>query len=528
MSRFANSDHSARSKARAKAARSIKVRATAPTSIGARPVKTLTRNAGVGFKGDNAHVELFNAAVNGFLSDGFYEKGDTRIQRLRELVPLCDPAWLAKFIPWLRNEAHMRSAPVVLAAEYVHTFSGDGRSIVASALQRADEPGEILAYWMDTYGRPVPSALKRGISDACQRLYTERNLMRYDGGDKAWNFGDVIEMTHPKPRPGEFQSPLYKYALDKRRHPHETVPEELTHVREVKRLDAIAPANRRKNLYKAAEVYSWERMGGWLPGGMDAEAWEAMIPNLGYFALLRNLNNFDRAKISKTVADTVKARLTNVDEIRRSKVLPFRFLTAYFSMETDRYREALSEAADISMDNLPSFPGKTLIMVDCSGSMNEKVGGGRSTNPLTRSQLAGFIAEMLGRRCSDARIVTYDTSVIGAHKPLSHVPALKAASHDRYQPRGGTYTWRCLEMAYANEARVFVLTDEQSSDQPRGNFTIPVITWNLTGLPVHHAAHGFDNLYFVAGTNDSVLQTLPATISRGSSGKWPWEVEVDV
>lgn len=523
MARFANAAHTQRSKTRAK----DKARATAPTSIGARPIKTLTRNAGVGFKGDNAHVELFNAAVNGFFSDGFYETGDTRIKRLRELVPECDPAWLAKFIPWLRNEAHMRSAPMVLAAEYVHTFSGDGRSVVTSALQRADEPGEILAYWIDTYGRPVPSALKRGISDACQRLYTERNLMRYDGGDKAWKFGDVIEMTHPKPRPGEFQSPLYKYALDKRRHPNDPIPEELTHVREVKRLDALPEAKRRKSLYKAAEVFSWERVAGWLPGGMDAEAWEAMIPNLGYFALLRNLNNFDRAQISKDAVAQVKLRLIDVDEVRRSKVLPFRFLTAYFSMETDRYREALTEAADISMDNLPSFPGKTLIMVDCSGSMQEKVGGGRSTNALTRSQLAGFIAEMLGRRCSNARIVTYDTSVLAAHKPLSHVPALKAASHDRYQPRGGTRTWGCLEMAYADEARVFILTDEQSSDQPRGSFNIPVITWNLTGLPVHHAAHGFDNLYFVAGTNDSVLQTLPATINRGSTGKWPWETPAD-
>jgi hypothetical protein len=50
-----------------------------------------------------------------------------------------------------------------------------------------------------------------------------------------------------------------------------------------------------------------------------------------------------------------------------------------------------------------------------------------------------------------------------------------------------------------------------------------VITWNLAGYRAHHAAHGSHNRYLVAGVTDTVLQTLPAVIAHGSTGKWPWD-----
>ena len=42
----------------------------------------------------------------------------------------------------------------------------------SSVLQRADEPGELLAYWLAAHGRAVPKPVKRGVADAAVRLYT--------------------------------------------------------------------------------------------------------------------------------------------------------------------------------------------------------------------------------------------------------------------------------------------------------------------------------------------------------------------
>ena len=63
--------------------------------------------------------------------------------------------------------------------------------------------------------------------------------------------------------------------------------------------------------------------------------------------------------------------------IRRSLVLPFRFRTALDaieSVEVSRFQRqqvvrALNKAVDLSLANVPRFKGRTLIAMDCSGSM---------------------------------------------------------------------------------------------------------------------------------------------------------------
>lgn len=494
-----------------------------PTNIGpAQP--TTTHQGGTGWNPGDPHVELFNAAVSGMLADQFYETGDQRIERIVQLVKACNPGWLAQFVPWLRTGAGMRSASVVIAAEYAHAGHPWSRQVVDSALQRADEPGEILAYWSKRYGRPIPSRVKRGVADAVRRLYNERSLLAYDGGGRGWRFGDVLELVHPIPI-AEWQSTLFRYALDRRRHPTETtVRAALPTVHAVLSLMDVPEDERRACLTALPDGFTWERLAGWLPGGMDAAAWETMIPRMGYMALVRNLNNFDRAGISPAMADAVRARLVDAEQITKSHIMPFRFLTAYKAAETDNYRLALTTAADLALRNLPRLPGRSLIMVDCSGSMNDYVGAGKSRLPLTASNLAGFMAEALARTCDEAEIVCYDTSIITTHQPMRHVGVVRAGADDRYRARGGTTTWQCTELAAAAGGydRIVIITDEQTSDRESGALgNIPVITWNLAGYQPHHAAHDGRRRAFIAGYSDSAIQVLPAVIQR-ADGAWPW------
>lgn len=72
--------------------------------------------------------------------------------------------------------------------------------------------------------------------------------------------------------------------------------------------------------------------------------------------------------------------LTNETLIRRSLVMPFRFRTALDaieSVEVSRFQRqkvvrALNKAVDLSLANVPHFKGRTLIAMDCSGSMLRK------------------------------------------------------------------------------------------------------------------------------------------------------------
>src|SRR4051812_27697901 len=161
-----------------------------------------THEGGRGFAHD-AKGELFLLAVAHVAGeDTFYERGADRDRRYTALVrrvAVEDPEWTGRFLGWLRTGAYLRSASLVGALEAARAMRDagipGGRRIVASVLQRADEPGEALAYWTVTHGRAVPKPVKRGIADAVARLYHERSLLKYDTASHGFRFGDVIDLT---------------------------------------------------------------------------------------------------------------------------------------------------------------------------------------------------------------------------------------------------------------------------------------------------------------------------------------------
>ena len=124
--------------------------------------------------------------------DTFYERAadrDARFAALVHEVTAANPTFLAgadvaaagRPAQYLRQTMRMRSAAIVMAAEYVAAGGDGGRSVIARTLQRADEPAELLGYWLTRHGRKVPMPIKRGIADAVRRLYTERAALKYDG-----------------------------------------------------------------------------------------------------------------------------------------------------------------------------------------------------------------------------------------------------------------------------------------------------------------------------------------------------------
>ena len=177
--------------------------ATEPTPTG------VTFEGAPGFKRD-ARSELFLRATTTFVGeDAFYETANQGADRLRALVrELAVKAdgweWLQGFLPWLRGDGNVRTAGILLAAEAVKArldlgmCGGGHRQLIDAVLQRADEPGELVAYWLSRYGKALPKPVKRGISDAVGRLYTERAFLRYDSGARGVRFGDVLELVHAR------------------------------------------------------------------------------------------------------------------------------------------------------------------------------------------------------------------------------------------------------------------------------------------------------------------------------------------
>jgi hypothetical protein len=162
-----------------------------------------TYEGGPGFA-RNVRSELFLYAVSRFSGESsFYEDakaGDARYVNLIHAATAEDPTWVANFLKWLRTDANMRTAAIVGAAEYVKARTDEkaptGRKVVDSVILRADEPGEMVAYWTTTYGMSIPNPVKRGVGDALLRLGTERNYLRY-GNSGGFTWDRLLNLVHP-------------------------------------------------------------------------------------------------------------------------------------------------------------------------------------------------------------------------------------------------------------------------------------------------------------------------------------------
>lgn len=517
----------------ARATTPVKVKTTAPT--------LRTYNGAPGWE-RKPKGELFMLAITNMVGEGtFYEGKSERDQRFRALVRKVaekDPAWVARFIPWLRNEANMRTASVVAAVEYAQVVKGatgdtSVRKVVASALVRPDEPGEALAY-AQAMGYSLSGGFQRGVSDAAIRLFNERSLLKYDTDSHGFRFGDVIELVHPNVE-SEWQNDLFRYAIS-RRHNRDglEVPESLATLRKNKELASLPVADRRALLVSSGASINdtlreagmtWESLSGWLQGPMDAAAWEAIIPSMGYMALLRNLRNFDQAKVSDAAAQAVAAKLADPEQVAKSRQLPMRFLSAYNAAPSLRWSWPLEQALQLSLKNVPVLRGRTLVLIDTSGSMNDSFSRDGS---LKRWDAAAMFGLALAIRAESADVVSYSNH--WSQFPLQTGGSLLKqleAFRKGYFFNGGTATAQAARANYKQHDRVVILTDEQANGGYGGNVNdsvpanVPLWNFNLAGYRAGSTPSGADNRHSIGGLTDHGFKMIEL-VERGQSGEWPF------
>lgn len=465
----------------------VQTKPQAATALKTTTERTVTHEGAPALAKD-ARTELFTLAVTSMTGeDSFYESASTRDSRLRGLVRQLaaeDPGFVQKLVPWLRNTANMRSAPIVIAAEYAIANGPNRRQVIDSAMSRADEPGEFIGYYKLVTGRrTLPAGIQRGVADAVQRLFTEFSALKYDSSRNAIRMGDVIEMTHPKAK-DEAQGALYEWLLDKRHNPSDvranvsllpmvSARASIEEVPEAQRREFLRVAtvgvpvvspdaeNAVKSAFEKAGV-TWEYISGWLPGGMDAEAWEAAIPNMGYMALLRNLRNFDDAKLSEHTLDYVAHYLRDPEKVAKSRQFPYRFWSAYKNLHSVGWGPALEEALRLSVRNIPGMDGKTLVMVDTSGSMSHTVS---EKSKVTLAEVGAlFGAALYQRNTASARIVAWSSTskdvTPGRDGSILRQVEKVIATNVGY----ATYLARAIDEQYQGEDRIVIFTDLQAHD----------------------------------------------------------------
>lgn len=389
--------------------------------------KTVNRAGGDAFR-MTPKMELVHTVLSTFLKDEFYESGAARIERISQLIADIakkDPVFIANLAVIARREYHLRSVTAVLLGELAKVHNGDDllkRAIVAST-ERPDDLTELASY-LGAPSENLPKQVKRGIRNALLK-FDEYALAKYKGDGRAVKLVDLFNHTHPNPK-------------------HAT----------------------------SAQAKAWEAL---INGTLkNTKTWESQVSNakdeqgrkkafsdlilegqMGYMALLRNLNNLVKYDVDERVIDAAVAKLTDPEAVAKSKQLPFRFLTAYEAVSGNRkFTDAISEAMDLSVANVPSFDGKTLIAVDVSGSM---------TGNNTIQKAAVFAGALM--KANDADVVLYDTN-IKEYTASSRTPVVDIANGIISQATGGG-TETALVFDFATNRgrkydRIFILSDQES------------------------------------------------------------------
>ena len=333
--------------------------------------KTVNRDGFPAYKMQDKEQLVTAVLTTMFGEPKFYGSTDEDIFVLATVICGEEPSFVAKLACYARNVANMRSVSHVLACIIAHEAHEYTRAVIRNIIVRPDDITEIMACYKQMYGKPFPNALKREIAEQIQR-FDEYALAKYNSRGMSMKLRDVLRITHPTPKDAETEA-LFRKVLD----------------------DTLETP------------YTWETELS--EKGNTKEVWDELIASgkVGYMALLRNLRNI--VKCGADIAPVLKV-LSDPERVKKSRQLPFRFFSAYRMLEqenlmTPEIHRALENALTVSVENLDTVPGRTLIAVDVSGSMGSCISR-KST--VMCSEIAGLLGAMSSRICEDAAVCYFD------------------------------------------------------------------------------------------------------------------------
>jgi hypothetical protein len=232
-----------------------------------------------------------------------------------------------------------------------------------------------------------------------------------------------------------------------------------------------------------------------LSGGADKKESFARLMaegKLGALAFLRNLRNMAEAGVEKSVVSEYAGK------VKTDRVLPFRFIAA--ARAVPQWEDMLEPLMLKCLEAQEKIKGKTVLLVDVSGSMNDRISG---KSDLKRLDAACGLGILLREVCEEALIFTFSENLAGI--PPRRGFALSDAII-RSQPHGGTYLGGAVKALQVSYDRLIIITDEQSADlvpNPSGKGYIINVASNKNGV-------GYGPYLHINGWSESCIDYIRA------------------
>lgn len=424
------------------------------------------------YKYTDAHA-LAQMAVTGTFGGLFYTKPEDELASVLKLAEAVEPRLLAQIAIHARAKGHMKDMPAVLLA----VLARRDPVLFRRAFGRVVDNGKMLRNFVQIVrsgqtGRKSLGSAPKAMVQNWLNGASDWALLNANIGN-APSLGDVIKMVHPKPETPEREA-LFAWIMGR--------PADLS------------------RLPEAVQDWLTFKAGcdGPLPQvpfqmltqlDLSADQWAQMARTGSWQMVRQNLNTFLRhgAFEDAETVDHVAALLRDPDRIAKARAFPYQMMVAAKNVAQGMPAaiiDALHDAMEIAVQNVPVVAGKLVVCPDVSGSMNGSVTGYRpgATSKVRHVDVAALVAAAFLRVNRDCTVLPFENRVRYLRlEPRDTI--LTNASRLAKLAGGGTNCSAPLEWLRANKQApdlVVFVSDNQSWVDARdgGQGTAMMQQWN--------------------------------------------------
>jgi 60 kDa SS-A/Ro ribonucleoprotein len=346
---------------------------------------------------------LAQYAATGCLGPTFYADAEEQLATVLELCGKVEPRFVAQTAVYARERGMMKDMPALLLAVLA---TRDVR-LLAQVFPRVVDNGRMLRNFVQILRSGVVG--RKSLGSAPKRLVREwldardtSAVFRASVGQSP-SFADIVKMVHPKPRDSEREA-LYGYMLG----------------RDVS-ADALPSLVRRFEAFKAGDRAVVPDVPFQMLTSLDmgTAEWTAVARRAPWQMTRMNLNTFARHGVfdQPGLAELIANRLADAEQVRKARVFPYQLMVAYENADArvpGVVRDALQDALEVAIENVPRVEGKVYVFPDVSGSMRSPVTGHRkgSTTAVRCVDVAALVAAAVVRRNPRAEVLPFEHEVV--------------------------------------------------------------------------------------------------------------------
>jgi 60 kDa SS-A/Ro ribonucleoprotein len=362
---------------------------------------TVNEAGGTAYSFSDEHA-LAQYVVTGCMNNVFYSTAEEQAATIIRLAQSVQPEFLAKLAVYAREKAFMKDSPALLLA----VLSARDNTLFKKVAPKVLNNGKMVRNFVQiirsgaTGRKSLGNAPKNAILHYINAI-SDTELFRASVGNSP-SMADIIKMVHPRPA-NETRAALYGYIIGSAKVEFSKLPQVVQDFENFKAKKTTEVPNVSFEMLTALNL-------------TDAD-WIGIAKKASWTQTRMNLNTFARHNVfkDKGMIDLIADRLADKDLVKASKIFPYQLMAAYMNTESSsvpaKVRDALQDAMEHAIENVPEVDGKIYVFPDVSSSMYSSITGDRpgATSAVRCTDVAALVAASFLKKNSDTEIIPFDT-----------------------------------------------------------------------------------------------------------------------